>query len=108
MSHKSVWDIKLWDTMNFVINLKSGHLYCNITLWIRYGKYPSLKDFVQIITTDNLADSVETMIGQSGASGRIDIEYDGDIAIMHMRCGENRMNFSFIDKFLKALDEIER
>jgi enoyl-CoA hydratase/carnithine racemase len=44
---------------------------------------------------------------QNGKDGRIFVEYYGDVAILMMDKGENRMNDLFIDGINKALDEIE-
>jgi enoyl-CoA hydratase/carnithine racemase len=38
----------------------------------------------------------------------IDLERDGEVFILHMRDGENRLNRPFLDAFNVALDEVER
>ena len=45
---------------------------------------------------------------QSGSDGRVDVTFDGDVAIVHMMCGENRLNDIFFSKLHAALDQVER
>ncbi|CAH1270643.1 HADHA [Branchiostoma lanceolatum] len=41
------------------------------------------------------------------ASGKFSVEVRGKVAIVTTDCGENRFNMDFINKFNKALDEVE-
>ncbi|XP_035679295.1 enoyl-CoA delta isomerase 3-like [Branchiostoma floridae] len=41
------------------------------------------------------------------ASGKFNVEVRGKVAVITTDCGENRFNLDFINKFNKALDEVE-
>ncbi len=45
---------------------------------------------------------------QCGLTGSIDVRFDGEVAILIMRRGQNRINDSFFDGMEKALDKVER
>ena len=45
---------------------------------------------------------------QSGVSGTVDVEFDGNVAIVTINCGENMFNMAFVDKMHAALDIVER
>ena len=38
----------------------------------------------------------------------LELHYVGDIAIIVMDCGENRLNTPFVDAFNELMDDIER
>ena len=46
--------------------------------------------------------------GQSSMDGSVNVTFHGNIAILHMMCGENRLNASFIAKMNEALDTVLR
>ena len=43
-------------------------------------------------------------VTQSGYHGSVDITFHGDVAVMTWKCGENRINDSFLVKVNAALD----
>ena len=45
---------------------------------------------------------------QSGFGSPITVDYVDNVAIITMRRGDNRFNMDFVDRFNKALDEVER
>ena len=45
---------------------------------------------------------------QSGRDGTVDVEFKGNVAIVKLNCGQNRINSEFTAKYNKALDEVER
>lgn len=42
------------------------------------------------------------------ALGGLELHYVGDIAVIVMNCGENRLNTPFLDNFNKLMDDVER
>ena len=52
--------------------------------------------------------SAEDLEGQSTKSGTVKVTFDGNVAIIHMLCGDNRINIDFVSKMHKALDEVEK
>ena len=45
---------------------------------------------------------------ECSSHGTVTVEFVGTTAIVHMRCGENRLSPAFIDKMNSALDAVER
>ena len=56
----------------------------------------------------DLFNDPEILAAQDGVDGSVDVTFDRNIAVMTMNCGQNRFNYSFINKLNKALDEVER
>ena len=42
------------------------------------------------------------------ASGNVDVAFEDNIAIICMRCPENRFNYSFVSKMHDALTKVEQ
>lgn len=45
---------------------------------------------------------------QSGINGSVDVHFDGEVAILTMKRGDNRINDSFFDDLNRALDKVQR
>ncbi len=43
---------------------------------------------------------------QSGYHGSVEVAFHGDVAVMVLNCGENRLNDSFVTKVNAALDTV--
>ena len=49
-----------------------------------------------------------TGIPQQGADGQVTVTFTSNVAILQMKCGENRLNAEFFRKMHAALDTVER
>ncbi len=45
---------------------------------------------------------------QSGIRGSVEVRFQGQVAVVQLKRGENRINDSFFDEYNRALDEVER
>ena len=41
-------------------------------------------------------------------NGRVTLTYDGDVAVICVECGENRLNARTVGLLLNALDDVQR
>ena len=56
----------------------------------------------------DFSEELLSMQDPDSATGSVDVEFVDKIAIVTMRCGENRLNLNFVQKLLKALDAVEK
>ena len=54
----------------------------------------------------DIAKAEEEEATQSGYHGSVDVTYHGDMAVVTLKCGENRVNDSFLAKVDAALDSV--
>ena len=56
----------------------------------------------------DFSEELLSMQDPDSATGSVYVEFVDKIAIVTMRCGENRLNLNFVQKLLKALDAVEK
>ena len=49
-----------------------------------------------------------TKMAEYGADGLVTVDFIGKVAVMTLKCGQNRFNKSMVEKIGRALDKVER